>query len=155
DPHFDSLEFIESAGAWDASGRRFAVAALSRGQPVVTIVDTQSGAIEREIPVRGVEQTFSPTWSPDGRYIALSALKGGQSDLYLLTLEDGSVRQLTHDLFADLQPAWSPDGRTIAFATDRFTSSQDALTFGALRLAALDVESGEVRELPGLDGAKH
>src|SRR5205814_1574622 len=39
DPHFDSLQFIESAGAWDLAGRRFALAALSRGQAVVTIMD--------------------------------------------------------------------------------------------------------------------
>src|SRR5205823_6820807 len=28
DPHFDSLQFLESAGAWDAAGRRFAMAAV-------------------------------------------------------------------------------------------------------------------------------
>ena len=34
DPHFDSLQYIGSAGAWDPSGRRFAMAAVSQGNPV-------------------------------------------------------------------------------------------------------------------------
>ena len=33
DPHFDSLQYIHSSGAWDAEGRRFAMAALSEGDP--------------------------------------------------------------------------------------------------------------------------
>ena len=48
------------------------------------------------------------------------------TDLFLVTLATGAVRQLTHDAYADLQPAWSPDGRRIAFTTDRFTTEPDA-----------------------------
>ena len=70
-------------------------------------------------------------------------------------LGSGALRRLTRDASADLQPAWSPDGRTIAFASDGFTSSLDSLTFGAYRLAALDLESGDVRELPSLANAKN
>ena len=155
DPHFDSLQFIESAGAWDPTGRLFALAARSGGQPVISIVDMRTGSLEREIPVHEVDQVFSPTWSPDSRRIAFSALKGGLSDLYVLDLDSGSVRALTHDAFADLQPSWSPDGRTIAFSTDRFSSSLESLTFGYFRLGAIDVESGAARELPSVAGAKN
>ena len=40
DPHFDSLQYIASSGAWDATGSRFAMAALSNGNPVLVILDT-------------------------------------------------------------------------------------------------------------------
>src|SRR5262245_56732614 len=40
DPHFDSLQFIASAGDWAPDNRRFVFAALHAGQPVLTIVDT-------------------------------------------------------------------------------------------------------------------
>ena len=33
DPHFDSLQFISSAGAWDPAGRQLAVAAIREGKP--------------------------------------------------------------------------------------------------------------------------
>src|SRR5262245_11666550 len=118
DPHFESLQFIESAGAWDPSGRRFALAARSGGEAVLSIFDVQTGSMDREVPIREADQVFGPTWSPDGKRIAFSALKGGLSDLYELNLETARVRSLTSDAFADLQPAWSPDGRTIVFATD-------------------------------------
>jgi Tol biopolymer transport system component len=155
DPHFESLQFVESAGAWDPSGGRFALAALSRGQPVLTIWDIATGTVERELPVRNVDQIFSPTWSPDGRRIAFSALHNGLSDLYVIDLDTRSVRAITSDPFADLQPAWSPDGRAIAFSTDRFSSSVETLTFGEFRLGLVDVDSGAVSELPSVPGAKN
>jgi hypothetical protein len=155
DPHFDSLQFIESAGAWDPDGRRLVMAALSGGAPVLTILTAASGSMEREWPIRGADQVFSPTWSPDGRRIAFSVLHNGFSDLEVIDLDTGTVRPLTSDAFADLHPAWSPDGRTIAFSTDRFSSSLETLTFGAFRLASIDVESGTITALPGIPNAKH
>jgi Tol biopolymer transport system component len=71
------------------------------------------------------------------------------------TVADGTVTQLTDDEFADLHPAWSPDGKTIAFASDRFTTSLEDLTFGPVRVALLDVETRTIRPLTGSsDGGK-
>ena len=151
----DSLQFIDSTGAWDGQGRRFALSTLQQGSPVLTLFAMPSGSVERERRLDDLDQVRNPTWSPDGKSIAFSALAGGTSDLYVLDLDTDVVRRLTTDHYADLQPAWSPDGRTIAFVTDRFTSSLGALTFGPYRLAALDVASGDIRALPFIAGAKH
>ena len=124
------FQFIESAGGWDPTGKRFALAALAGGLPVLSIFNVRTGALEREFPIRGTDQVFGPTWSPDGTRIAFSGMAGGLSDLYVIDLEKGRVQALTHDAFADVQPAWSPDGHAIAFATDRFSSTLDALSFG-------------------------
>jgi hypothetical protein len=144
DPHFDSLQYIHSAGAWDASGRRFALAALGSGKPVLTVVTVDTG--EREqflLPELG--EIYNPSWSPDGTRLVFSGLAGGLSDLFVFTLATRSLERLTTDAYADLHPAWSPDGRSVAFATDRFTSSLDDLQFGALRLAVLELSSGSIR----------
>jgi Tol biopolymer transport system component len=155
DPHFESLQFIESAGGWDPSGKRFALAALAGGLPVLSIFNVSTGAIEREFPIRGTDQVFGPTWSPDGKRIAFSAMAGGLSDLYVLDLDKGVVQALTRDAFADLQPAWSPDGRTLAFATDRFSSSLETLRFGHFSLAQIDVQTAVITPLPSVPNAKN
>ena len=155
DPHFESLQFIESAGAWDPGGRRLVLAALAGGSPVLTILDAASGTVERELAIRHADQVFSPTWSPDGRRIAFTVLRNGFSNLEVVDLETATVRSLTSDAFADLHPAWSPDGRTIAFSTDRFSSSLETMTFGEFRLASIDVESGTIAALPSIPGAKN
>jgi Tol biopolymer transport system component len=155
DPHFESLQFIESAGGWDPSGKRFALAALAGGLPVLSIFNVGTGELEHEFPIHGTDQVFGPTWSPDGKRIAFSGMAGGLSDLYVIDLDKGHVQALTHDAFADVQPAWSPDGHTIAFATDRFSSSIDALSFGKFDLALIDVGTAAITPLPSLPFAKN
>jgi hypothetical protein len=147
DPHFDSLQYIHSSGAWDATGSRFAMAVLSGGRPVLVIVNVSQPDNREEIPLDELGEVYNPSWSPDGQRIVFSALKDGLSDLFLYSVATGTVEQLTADPYADLHPAWSPDGRTIALTTDRFTSRIDDLDFGALRIGLLDLETGIIRPL--------
>ncbi|MGH7699460.1 MAG: BamA/TamA family outer membrane protein [Gemmatimonadales bacterium] len=155
DPHFESLQFLNSAGAWDATGRRFAFGGVAKGKPVLVVLDGESGRVEREIALPELGEIFNPTWAPDGRRIAFSAQVGGFTDLFVYHLEERRLRRLTEDAFADLQPAWSPDGEQIAFVTDRFGTSPSALTYDHYRLALMDAGSGRIRALPSLGDAKH
>jgi len=155
DPHFESLQFINSSGAWDASGRQFVFGAISAGRPVLSILDVARGHLTREIPLKGLGEVQSPTWSPDGRYVAFSAITGGLTDLYVYDLQAASLRRMTSDAYADLQPAWSPDGKSIAFVTDRFSSAVEMTEGRAYRLALMDPGSGEIRQLPSFETGKN
>ena len=155
DAHFDSLQFIDSAGAWNASGRSFALATLRDGRPSLTIFDMTENEVRREIAVAAVDQIFSPAWSPDGSRIAFSALKGGLTDLYVADVASGHVRALTADAYSDLQPSWSPDGERLVFSTDRFSSELPQLSFGRYQLATIRVADGQIAFLGGLAGAKN
>lgn len=154
-PHFESIQFISSAGAWDREGRRFAFAGLSKGRPTISVYDVDKRSIVNEFAFSELGEIYHPTWSPDGRRIAFSGQEGGLSDLYLYDLETHELRRLTDDPQADLQPAWSPDGSRIAFVTDRFTSGLPSLMYGDYRLALMDPASGAITEVPAFDQGKH
>lgn len=154
DPHFDSLEFIESAGTWAPDSRRFAFGAVRNGKPVLVVLDTVTGRTEKEIALPSLGQAWNPAWSPDGRSIAFTGARGGQSDLYLYDLPTAALRQLTDDPYADLQPAWSPDGRSLAFTTDRFSTDLRGLHPGAYELAIIDPTTREIRPIPAADSGE-
>lgn len=75
----------------------------------------------------------SPIWSKDGRYLYFSAnlhdnheFEPGDSEIYRLTLSDGTVTALTSRAGPDFSPALSPDGKSIAYLgfDDRYQGYQ-------------------------------
>jgi Tol biopolymer transport system component len=155
DPHFQSLEFINSAGSFDNTGQNFVFSSLVDGRPALDLIDVENGALKREIHFTELGEILHPAWSPDGRYVAFAAQSGGLTDLYLYDLQTDSLRRLTKDAYADLEPAWSPDGTKLAFVTDRFSTDTTNLRPGNYRLALMDVASGRITPLPSFDGAKN
>jgi Tol biopolymer transport system component len=147
DPHFSSIQFIYSAGAWSADSRRLAIATVTGGHPAIAIFDAESGDQQQEIPIPQVDEVMNPTWAPDGHAICFTAMIQGVTDLYLYDLKGDQLRRLTNDPYADLQPAWSPDGRLIAFATDRFSTNLQTLAIGDYRLATIDPRTDEIQQV--------
>jgi Tol biopolymer transport system component len=155
DPHFDTLQFISSAGGWHPDGRQFVFSAVVRGRPVLTIVDAERGGTVEEIPFDALGEIFNPSFSPDGTAVAFVANATGFTDLYVYQLESGELRRLIEDMYAAHSPVWSPDGRRLAFATDRFTTNLETLNVGTFDIAAVDLASGQITRLAGFKGAKN
>ena len=161
--HFDALSFLYSAGSWSPDAKRLAFVTYADGDNEINVLDARSRKVTRRIKPKDIGAITTVAWSPDGSTIAFSGMKGGLSDLYLFDLKTGALRPLTNDRFADLQPAWSPDGRSLAFVTDRSSGPDSAgagsdferMRFSRLRLAVIDVTTGEVGVLRGVPGSKH
>jgi Tol biopolymer transport system component len=154
DPHYESLEFINSAGTWGPDGKEIAFSTIVNGQPVLTIMNSETGQIVKETRFSKLDEILNPSWSSDGNYIAFSALANGQSDLFIYDFQKDSLRQITKDLYSDLQPAWSPNNKSIAFVTDRFTTDLSSLNEGQYELAIYDLKSGRIDRVATFNDGK-
>jgi Tol biopolymer transport system component len=111
---------IEFLPQWSPDGSRLAMLANSGASPRndLAVVDA-TGANYRLLspPALSVE---SFAWSPDGMEIVFAARQRGAADLFVVRLDDLSLRQLTGTPMAnETSPSWGPGGERIAFVSDR------------------------------------
>jgi len=153
--HIEDISFVYSAGSWSPDAQHFAYAVYAKGKIQLAILNVASGKTTRYIDIKDVGEVANPSWSPDGTQIAISGNKGGISDLYLVTIANGTVKQLTNDRYADIDPTWSPDGSMLAWSTDREQGTDfQQLTYAPLHIALMTVATGAIRLLPGLTDAQ-
>lgn len=150
---FESLRYQSSSAAFSPDGRYLAFAAQTGGRDALYIYDLERNRVTKKLEYE-LGAIMTPSWSPDGRQIAFTGLYGGLSDIYITDL-DGNLRRLTNDRYADLFPSWSPDGKTIAVSTDRAGTDFSNLSYSNLRVALLDVETGEFDILPHQEVGKN
>lgn len=155
DPHLESIEFINSAGSWNPAGDKFVFPAVTKGRPILSVINIHNGDIEKERKFGDLGEILNPSWSPDGRYIVFSGIKGGLTDLFIYDLQTDSLRRITNDAYAEIQPSWSPDGHKIVFVTDRFTTDLNDLAVGNYQLALLDPVTGEISRINTFKDAKN
>ena len=155
DPHFDSLEFLYSAGAWSPDSKSLVIAAVRGGKSVLAFVDPSSGRITRELVLKGLDDALNPAFAPDGKSVVVSGNKGGLMDLYRVALDSGALDRLTNDPGADLEAVFTPDGKSIIFVTERFSMELESLESGPMRLARLDLATREVFSIAAFRSGKH
>src|SRR5436190_12992036 len=153
--NYESLRFINSAGAFSPDGRYFAIAAKRRDRDDLVILDVERGREARRIHV-GLNGLQTPQWSPDGQQLVFTGFSNGFTDLFIINRDGTGLRRLTNDKYADLHPSWSPDGKTIAFVTDSGGETDfDLLRFGNLRIALLHLDTGVTELLRNMEIGKN
>src|SRR5262245_1597308 len=97
--------------------------------------------IEELLKVRRVSD---PQVSPKGDLVAFTitdmdqAANKGTTQIYLVPLSGGEVRQLTNDEHSSASPRWSPDGERLAFISARDGDDQ---------IWTIDVSSGTLKKI--------
>ena len=114
----EELHWLQPGMSWSPDGKKLAFAAKKGAFDVLHIVNVKKKKIEVSYDFE-FDGLYSPAWSPNGEEIAFSAVEDGASDIYVYNIDTNRYRNITNDLFSDLQPSWSPDGEMIAFTSDR------------------------------------
>jgi len=114
----EELHWLRPGITWSPDSKYIAFAAKAGGEDAISIVEVKKRKIVRSMKF-GMDGVFSPAWSPKNDEIAFVGMKNGACDLYAVNLSSGAVRQITNDVFSDLEPIYSPDGNRLAFVSDR------------------------------------
>lgn len=81
-------------------------------------------------------------WSPDGHAIAFQRWRDGDTDLFVLDLARGTVRDISNSpTTEDTFPAWSPDGRTVVYTAKPHAQGPPVELTQALGVAGIALQS--------------
>jgi Tol biopolymer transport system component len=106
---------VSRRGLFSLGGGAIAVSGIATLTPPVARAADQPLAADSR-PVTATEGTnICATVSPDGKTVAFDVY----AMLWLVSIEGGSARQLTDEIYEIAQPDWSPDGGTLAFQSYR------------------------------------
>ena len=135
----------DAAPRWSPDGKWIAFIAEHDGRTDV-FVAAADGSGERRLTDDDVVDRY-PAWDPESRHLVFARQLASGWDLFTLDVGDPDaepVRRTEEGRYVG-HPAWSADGRFLAF---------DTVFEGDVEIAALELESGEIRRLtrrPGND----
>lgn len=85
--------------------------------PVSSLTGIPNG--EPEPLIVSTREESRGAWSPDGTMVAFNSDRTGDMNIWIFSLSDSAVHQMTHGTGGDFQPIWSPDGRQLIFFSAR------------------------------------
>ncbi|MEI8052982.1 MAG: hypothetical protein WCH52_04460 [Bacteroidota bacterium] len=112
--------------AWDPKGTRISVVYNEKGRLYLFIYDVLTMQKKWDIDLTDkFDQIQDIKYLLDSRTILLSAVKNGHTDIFTFDLEKEKVKQITNDIYDNLDPAFVtfPNKTGIIFASNRSSAS--------------------------------
>lgn len=107
---------------WRPDGEELAMITEKEGFIYLSFYNVEEKNWE-EKPFYKFDKILSLEYSRDGKRFLLSAVKDGQSDIFIYTLLNTKVEQLTDDTYSDLNPAWIQNDTKVAWSSNRPSDS--------------------------------
>jgi len=134
--------------ALSRDGRRLAYSTYTRDANIWMLRVPSGGraSVRQAVPVtRGNQAIETVKLSPDGKWLAYDSDLNGNADIFVVSTEGGTARQLTESTTDDMAPDWSPDGSQLAFHSFR-SGNRDIFTMNADGSGISAVTSSPVHE---------
>lgn len=97
----------DGSPSWSPDGTQIAFVNTREGRAIISIADTQAGAIRPLSPTTGDMEYVSPIWSFNGQWIAMGTIRGERPPSVAIVRPDGSGFQVVAPQSVDYQkPIW-------------------------------------------------
>ena len=94
------------------------------GSRAVMLLDAKTGACSKVTEAEFWSfEGYSLAFSGDGQYLAFDAMHMFEPDIFVYSLKDGSLKNLTHSASVEQSPVFSPDGKYMYMLANPTSSS--------------------------------
>jgi Tol biopolymer transport system component len=91
---------------WDVKGRNLLVIYYERGETKMFVYDLVAGYKKDKQTINYFDQVLDASYMLDDNTVILSAVKNGHSDIYTYKIEEREIKQITNDVYDDLNPSF-------------------------------------------------
>ncbi len=107
--------------SWDVKGRNLLVIYWENGKTKMFVWDVIAGYRRDRQTIDYFEQILDASYMLNSNTVVLSAVKNGHSDIYTYKIEEQEIRQITNDVYDDLNPTFVsfPNRTGIIFSSNR------------------------------------
>lgn len=107
--------------AWDGKGSRLLCIYTKEGKTYMFVYDVIANIKRFQQEIEGFDQVLDAGFIFNANTLLLSAVNNGHSDIYTYRIDNGAIKQITNDVYDDLDPTFvSFPGRLgVIFASNR------------------------------------
>ena len=116
--HFSDSTRVDVPGRFSRDGKQVVFLSDRTGWAEVWIANADGSGL-RQVTTLHATELLIGSWSPDSRRLVIDAAVAGDSDVFLVSLDDGSSVKVTTEPGSDGLAEWSVDGHWIYFTSDR------------------------------------